>query len=157
MTLTLQEISDRLEITETITRYSYGLDQRRWEEWDLAFTEDAVIDFSAFGMATHSPAELRKIFSQGDPVRISGQHLLSNIVIRLDGDTATTHAEFTMVTLARVEGTDLVRRARAGGWYEDQLVRTGAGWRITRHAGYGKWNQFEAVPAEQAVFGVGAR
>ena len=155
MTLTVQEISDRLEITETITRYSYGLDQRLWEEWDLAFTDDAVIDFSAFGMSTHSPAELREIFSQGDALRISGQHLLSNIVIRLDRDTAQTHAEFTMVTLARVEGTESVRRARAGGWYEDQLVRTGAGWRIRRHAGYGKWNQLEEIPADQAVFGVG--
>lgn len=155
MTLTLQEISDRLEISETITRYSYGLDQRRWEEWDLAFTDDAVIDFSAFGLAPVAPAELRKTFSQGDPVRISGQHLLSNIVIRLDGDTASTHAEFTMVTLARIEGTELVRRARAGGWYEDQLVRTEVGWRIRRHTGYGKWNQFEVVPIEQAVFGGG--
>ncbi|WP_168217852.1 hypothetical protein [Occultella kanbiaonis] len=33
MTLTLQEISDRVEITDTITRYSYGLDQRIWPEW----------------------------------------------------------------------------------------------------------------------------
>jgi hypothetical protein len=153
MTWTLQEISDRLEITETITRYSYGLDQRRWEEWDLAFTDDAVIDFSAFGMTPASPADVRQIFSQGDPLRISGQHLLSNIVIRLDGDTATTHAEFTMVTLARVEGTRLVRRARAGGWYEDQLVRSDAGWRIRRHTGYGKWNQLEEIPAGEAVFG----
>src|SRR6478735_6767352 len=103
MTLTLQAISDRIEITDTLTRYSYGLDQRLWGEWDLAFTDDAVIDFSAFGMSTHSPAELREIFSQGDALRISGQHLLSNIVIRLDRDTAETHAEFTMVTLARVE------------------------------------------------------
>jgi 3-phenylpropionate/cinnamic acid dioxygenase small subunit len=130
MPLSLEEISDRMEIYDTLVRYSYGLDHRRWEEWDAAFLPDAVLDFSAVGLARHSPAELREIFSRSDATRISGQHLLSNIRIRLDGDTAATHAEYSLVTLARTDRPGRARRITGGGWYEDDLVRTAVGWRI---------------------------
>ncbi|MBZ2195409.1 nuclear transport factor 2 family protein [Occultella gossypii] len=140
MTLTLQEISDRIEITDTITRYSYGLDQRIWPEWDRTFTPDAVLDFSAVGMSEHSPAELRAIFTQGDATRIPvGQHLLHNTVIEVDGDRATARSEYTMTTHSRTETEGKARRVQGGGWYSDELVRTDAGWRITRRTANSKW------------------
>lgn len=66
MTLSALEISDRLEITDAVTRYSYGLDQRLWQEWDLAFTADAVIDYSFWNIAPCSPADLRALLSAND-------------------------------------------------------------------------------------------
>jgi SnoaL-like domain len=146
MTLSLQEISDRIEIAETVNRYSYGLDQRIWSEWDLAFLPDAIVDFSFWGMAPCSPQELRAIFSANDAARISGQHLLSNQVIWLDGDTARTHTEFNLSTLARSDRDGFARRNRGGGSYEDQLVRTEAGWRIKHHRGTGKWALQDEIP-----------
>jgi hypothetical protein len=148
MTLSLQEISDRVEIDDTITRYSYGLDQRKWEEWDRAFTPEAVIDFSAFGLEPHTPAELREIFSAGDAKRISGQHLLSNRLVFLDGDRASAHAEFSLVTLARTDTPGTARRVRAGGWYEDDLVRTPSGWRIVARRGFPKSSEVVEIPWE---------
>jgi hypothetical protein len=146
MTLIAQEISDRLEIADAITRYSYGLDQRIWSEWDLAFTPDAVIDYSFWGIEPCSPAELRARLSGNDATRINGQHLLSNQMIWLDGDSARAHTEFSLATLARAEREGFANFNRGGGSYSDQLVRTPAGWRITHRRGLGKWSRQEEVP-----------
>jgi SnoaL-like domain len=146
MALSLQDISDRLEITDAVTRYSYGLDQRRWQEWDRAFTADAIIDFSFWGLEPASPADFRKLFSANDSTRISGQHLLSNQLIWLEGDTARTHAEFNLTTLSRSEEPGLAHRVRGGGYYEDELVRTADGWRIRLHRGIGKWTHQDEIP-----------
>ncbi|MGO1510828.1 MAG: nuclear transport factor 2 family protein [Actinomycetales bacterium] len=144
--LSQQEISDRLEITDTITRYSYGLDQRIWSEWDRAFTPDAVLDFSAVGMSEHSPAELRAIFTEGDKVRIPvGQHLLHNTLVEVDGDRATARSEFTMTTHARTGTAGRARRVQGGGVYEDELARTEQGWRITRRTAHSKWTDIVEV------------
>jgi hypothetical protein len=139
-------MSDRLEIIETVTRYSYGLDQRIWSEWDLAFTPEAVIDFSYWGLEPCRPTELRERFAKNDGVRISGQHLLSNQIIWLDGDTARSHAEFTLTTLAHSETTGFADRNLGGGFYEDRLRRTTAGWRITHRRGVGKWHYQDRIP-----------
>lgn len=149
MTLSVHDISDRLEITDTITRYSHGLDQRLWSEWDRTFLPDAVIDFSHVGMAEHSPAELREIFTANDPTRISGQHLLHNILIDLDGDRATARAEYTLNTLARTDTPGRAQHVQGGGWYDDELVRTADGWRIARRTAHAKWmtvNQIDWQP-----------
>jgi hypothetical protein len=146
VTLTLQEVSDRLEIAETVTRYSYGLDQRLWSEWDLAFTPDATIDYSFWGIDPCTPGELRALLSASDPVRISGQHLLSNQLIWLDGDAARVHTEYDLTGLVRADRPGFARRNRGGGWYEDQLRRTPEGWRITARRGTGKWSLQDEIP-----------
>ena len=145
MTMTIQEISDRLEIQETITRYSYGLDQRLWEQWDLAFTPDAVIDFSPVGLEEYTLAGARAFLSGSDPIRIAGQHLLSNTIITLDGDTAKARSEYTLFTLVRTDEPGRARHGSGGGWYEDDLRRTEVGWRIVRRAAFAKWHKAETI------------
>jgi hypothetical protein len=49
MPLSLQEISDRLEIQEVLTRYCYAVDDRDWDTYRSAFTLDAIIDDTAAG------------------------------------------------------------------------------------------------------------
>ena len=43
----LQEISDRLEIQQLLVDYSTAIDQRRFDDLDRVFTEDAYIDYRA--------------------------------------------------------------------------------------------------------------
>ena len=92
-TLSLQEISDRLQIQDALLAYSTALDVpgRRWDQWYRCFTEDAVCEFP--GIGAKSPAELQELFAQNDATRLSTQHLLLNIVIGLDGDEATARSE----------------------------------------------------------------
>ena len=47
--LSLQELSDRLEIEQLIVRYSNCIDQRDWDGLDQVFTPDAYIDYRKLG------------------------------------------------------------------------------------------------------------
>jgi SnoaL-like domain len=42
--LSLEEISDRLEIQQLLVDYSSAIDQRRFDDLDRVFTPDAYID-----------------------------------------------------------------------------------------------------------------
>jgi hypothetical protein len=42
--MSMQEISDRLEITDMLTRYCYAVDDRDWNAYRDIFTADAAID-----------------------------------------------------------------------------------------------------------------
>ncbi|CAM3470249.1 nuclear transport factor 2 family protein [Occultella aeris] len=68
-----------------------------------------------------------------------GQHLLHNTAIEVDGDRATARSEYTMTTHARTETEGKARRVQGGGWYSDEMLRTDAGWRITRRTANAKW------------------
>ena len=45
----LQEISDRLEITDVLTRYTRAIDTGDWDRLDTVFTPDAEIDYTESG------------------------------------------------------------------------------------------------------------
>jgi hypothetical protein len=45
----VQELSDRLELQDLITAYSYAIDFHRWDDLDDIFTADARLDFTATG------------------------------------------------------------------------------------------------------------
>jgi hypothetical protein len=147
MTLSIQEISDRLEIEDALLAYSTALDVpgRRWDKWYECFAEDAVAEYP--GWEPKSPAELQEAFTQNDAVRLSTQHLFLNIVITLAGDTATSRSECSYAALNKTDnpGTNLLRLA--GLWFEDELVRTPAGWRIKRRVAHARWGQAIELPA----------
>jgi len=46
---TLEELSDRLEIQDLITAYSYAIDFHRFDDLDAIFTPDATLDYTATG------------------------------------------------------------------------------------------------------------
>ena len=45
MALSLQDVSDRLEIQDLMTGYCYAVDDRDFDALDRFFTADAVIDY----------------------------------------------------------------------------------------------------------------
>lgn len=134
-----RQVADRLEIQDAVTRYSHGLDQRLWEQWDLAFTPDAIIDYRPVGLGEFTLAEARNYFTAGDPQRYTGQHLVANTLIDLAGDTAKARSEYTFFTFARTDDPAKALRTSGGGWYDDDLIRTDVGWRMTRRTMGLKW------------------
>ena len=46
MTLSLQEISDRLEIQDLFVQYGYAMEGHNWDVLDDVFAEDAIIDYT---------------------------------------------------------------------------------------------------------------
>ena len=127
----LHELSDRQEIVDVITRYTRAIDTRSWDDLDAVFTEDAVLDYSAVG----GPAVALDVAKPWVEKGLSGflryQHVIGQVSIELDGDTARATAYFTnpMIAPTRDGGESLVE---VGGYYHHDLVRTPDGWRSRR-------------------------
>jgi hypothetical protein len=142
------DLQDRIEIEEALRHYAIGLDERRWEEWDLAFAPDAVIDFTPMGGKRETPDEMRSRLSKPDPAWLFAQHPLYNTIVTIDGDSATAFSHYQMETGRRGDADGEIVRISGGGAYEDTLARTSAGWRITERRVFMKWKQTYRVADE---------
>jgi len=133
MTMSMQEISDRLEIQDLMVRYSYAIDNRDWDALDDVFTPDAHIDYSVFGGSVGNLAETKEFLAGAMPMFTTLQHMVSGTTLRFHGDAdapdsadAKTQCHNPM-TMGDAEKPDLMV---CGLWYVDKLVRTDDGWRI---------------------------
>jgi len=128
-TMTLEEISDRIEINDLLVRYTVAIDEKDWELLDTVYTPDAKIDYTSSGGIKGEYPEVRAWLAKALAAFPMTQHLVSNSVVELAGDTATARTMVfnPMGTANDKGGYDLFF---VGGWYEDELVRTEHGWRI---------------------------
>jgi hypothetical protein len=128
----LRALSDRLDVSDVVTRYAFALDQADWGAFDSIFADEVVL------LAPHVKAESR--LARSDFVQLARDtvggfeathHLIPNHLVEVDGDSATckayAHAWHTVPTDPGVADYCLVR-----GFYEFGLVRTSDGWRIDR-------------------------
>ena len=67
MALSLEEISDRLEIQHRINLYCHALDNGEWDELDEVFLSDAMMDFSCLGLAPLTWREMKERLRAGRP------------------------------------------------------------------------------------------
>ena len=129
--LTLQEISDRIEIQELLVRYSHAVDTRNWDLYENeVFTPDAFIDYTCFGGPKGGVKEIRAFLEMAMPNFQSFQHMIANTVLEfVDADTVKgrTICHNPMV-MDIGEGKQHV--FYCGLWYVDVIVRTPKGWRI---------------------------
>ena len=129
MTMTLQEIADRMEINNLLIDYCTAVDARDFDAFDAIFTSDAFIDYTALGGPSGTRAEIKEYLGRVMPNFPASQHLIANSRVWIDGDTARarTMCHNPMVVPLPDEGTQV---AFYGLWYVDQLLRTAEGWRI---------------------------
>ena len=128
--LSLQEISDRLEIQDLLARYSAAIDGRRWDDLDALFTEDAVIDYAEMGGIRGTLAEQKAFLAAVMPGFAGFQHLTASTKLEIDGDTATGVSICHNPMVIEADGER--RTFFVGLWYHDEYVRTDEGWRISR-------------------------
>ena len=86
--MSMEEISDRLEIQDLMVRYSYAIDSRNWDALDDVFTPDAHIDYSVFGGSVGNLAETKAFLTEAMPMFTTLQHMVSGTTIAFDGDTS---------------------------------------------------------------------
>jgi ketosteroid isomerase-like protein len=141
--MSLEEISDRLEIAELINAYSHAIDTRAWDELDDVFTEDAVIDYTEMGGPRGDRAEIKAFLTSTMPIFKGFQHMQATTRLLLDGDSATgrTICHNPMI-LATPDGRTKV--LYCGLWYRDTFVRTAAGWRISERYEEKCYSDFDA-------------
>jgi SnoaL-like domain len=131
--LTLAEISDRLEIQQLLVDYSSAIDQRRFDDLDQVFTPDAYIDYRALGGIDGRFPEVKKWLSEVLPGFPVYAHMLGNFSVRVEGDTASSRVIcFNPMVLGGSTPSHKDQVLFCGLWYDDEFVRTPAGWRMTR-------------------------
>jgi hypothetical protein len=127
--LSLEEISDRLEIQQLLVAYSTAIDNRKFDALDQVFTPDAYIDYRAMGGVDGQFPEVKKWLSEVLPNFPAYSHLLGNFDVRVAGDTAASR---TLCFNPMVLGGENQQVLFCGLWYDDEFVRTPEGWRMTR-------------------------
>ena len=118
-------VEEKDAIREVLAEYCFRLDDGRFAEMAALFTEDGTWD-TAFGKATGRPAiaELaRSLRTRVAEPRPRGVHLVTNIVIALEGERATVRSNW-MVMQNSPEGP----RIGSGGAYDDEIVKEGGRW-----------------------------
>lgn len=129
--LSLQEISDRLEIQQLMTVYSNAIDARDYDRLDGVFTPDAYIDYRAMGGIDGRYPEVKAWLKPALTNFPRYYHLIANTEIVLSGDSARARTVcFNPMQCTLPDGASQVMFL--GLWYVDQLLRTAAGWRISQ-------------------------
>jgi len=124
-----QELVDRMEITDTSIRYATGVDHRDRDLYRSCFTDEIEFDFSAMGMGEPKKIRADEWVDQAFLIVSSfqsTQHIITNHVIRVDGDEATC------VCYLQAQHFNPDSLFTVGGYYTNRLIRTPSGWKISK-------------------------
>ncbi|BBZ75107.1 hypothetical protein MANY_04440 [Mycolicibacterium anyangense] len=128
--LSLAEISDRLEIQQLLIDYSTAIDNQRFDDLDRVFTPDAQIDYTEMGGIAGPFPEVKAWLAEVMPNFPAYYHMLGNVDIRLNGDTAASRS----ICFNPMKLGDDGQIMFCGLWYDDEFVRTADGWRMSRRS-----------------------
>jgi SnoaL-like domain len=127
--LSLQEISDRMEIQQLMVDYSTAIDSKKFDDLDRVFTADAYIDYRAMGGIDGRFPEVKAWLKEVLPNFSMYYHMIGNVSIKVSGDTATSKIIcFNPMQMDLADGGKQIMFL--GLWYVDKFVRTAAGWRM---------------------------
>jgi hypothetical protein len=127
--LSLQEISDRLEIQQLMVDYATAIDTKNFDGLDDVFTPDAYIDYRAMGGIDGRFPEVKAWLAQVLPNFSTYYHMIGNFSVKVTGDTATTKIIcFNPMQMDLADGSK--QTMFLGLWYLDKFVRTPKGWRM---------------------------
>ncbi|MDB5972480.1 MAG: hypothetical protein JWQ90_4930 [Hydrocarboniphaga sp.] len=120
---------DIMSIIQLVNLYGVAVDAQRWDLFDRIFTDDVDADYSE-SAHWRDRARFKSDFAAFHAPFDSTQHCMMNHLVQVDGDSAQA---FTYGSWR------LVRHAAGGsplwdgsGWYDDEVMRTQAGWRIRK-------------------------
>ena len=124
-----QELLDRREIDDLLIRYATAVDTKDWDLWETCFTEDAFVDYESAGGIKGKRPEVRCWLEKTLVMFPMTQHVVSNRVVEIEGDNATARSVFyNPMGLAQGESRQML--FFDGGYYNDKLFKTDAGWKI---------------------------
>jgi hypothetical protein len=133
--LSMQEISDRVELQKLVIDYANAIDGRAWDGLDKVFTPDAYIDYRAMGGIDGKYPAIKAWLPQALGSFPGYMHLVGNFHFEIAGDTATGKiACFNPMVIPRPAGTAGSDIMFLGLWYHDRYVRTPQGWRISERS-----------------------
>lgn len=120
-------IEDRYQIEQLLHRYCHNADFSKPEAMRAIFIEDAVFELGAMNVRCEGIESILAFFSNARGTMPPSQHVISNLVLEGDGDTAQSSCY--MQLFSQVDGE--IRVAMMGR-YLDTLQRTPEGWRLAQ-------------------------
>ncbi|MFD7074318.1 nuclear transport factor 2 family protein [Nocardioides sp. NPDC057577] len=128
----VQELIDRAEITDALTRYTLAVDDGDWDALDTVFAPDATIDYSESGGTVGEVADVKKWLAEMLPAFSSKRlHTIGQVGITFTETGADVVAYFDN-PMVIADGSGGERVVEVGGRYRHSFVRTPDGWR-SRH------------------------
>ena len=131
--LSIQEISDRIEIQDLITNYCSVVDKKNWKGYREIFLEDASVDYSGSGGLSGSVDEVIDYldaslgFQKELGFASTTQHLVGNFELTLSKDSAKVRCMlYNPIMLGQGEGASA---AIFGVWYTFEIKRKKS-WKI---------------------------
>ena len=118
-------VEDKDAIRELMAEYCFRLDDGRYDDMAALFTEDGTWD-TAFGKATgrSAIAELaRRLRARAGSERPRAVHLVTNIVIALDGARAQVRSNWVVM-----QNSPQGPKIGSGGAYADEIVEQNGRW-----------------------------
>lgn len=133
-------VADRHAVEDLIADYCFTLDDHDWTGFHALFTEQAILDFTAFGGPRCGPAAMVE-YLQGVAASLQGwQHTVSTTRLRVLGpDTLVARSAAQVFLTARGADGAPGSVSSVGLWYHDQLRHTPAGWRIEQRVQSCAW------------------
>ena len=144
---------DFAEIVNLLNLYSFAIDVLRLDLFDRVFTADTIVDYG-FGGRWTDLESFKRDFTTSHARLDSTQHTVANHQVIVKGDRANAVA-YVIARLMRHVPQGGVDYLQVGGWYDDTLVRTSAGWRIKTRVCKLNWSEgnpraIETAPGMQA-------
>ena len=123
----MSEREDQQDIAAVLLCYATGIDRRDWQLFRTVFTDDCELDYGEIGSFKGVDA-VTEFMQQAHAMAGHTMHRLTNQVIAVDGDTAEARTYVDALIML----SDNSSGVNAAGFYDDELVRTDDGWRVTR-------------------------
>jgi SnoaL-like domain len=145
-----QQIADRQAIADLIARVGVMLDEKRFEQAPSILADDVTVQTPG-----GSSRGREAVMAQAERTHtVTTQHLITDVLIELDGDTAQARANQVATFAPDRPGARLVVNGveqadpylTIGGLYRFGAVRTAAGWRVTRIESETLWSSQPQSP-----------
>lgn len=127
----LRRLEDLEEIRQLFVDYGHHLDAGDVEAYAELFADDGELLLGPIGRAKGRPAIVELMTKVRDRATGRSHHLITNPIVRLDGDRATSEVLWTVI---RPDGDGKPVVAMLGR-HHDELVRERGRWRFLRRRG----------------------
>ena len=127
--MTPADAADIAEITQSIYRYAWAIDQRELDLLDSIFTPDATVHYNFFGLKPRSFADTKPWLEASLRIHRVTQHNMSTPRVEPSGDAAIS-TTYGILAHAQEKLDATMSVVTQHGVYVDAWTRTPAGWRI---------------------------
>jgi 3-phenylpropionate/cinnamic acid dioxygenase small subunit len=126
----LHYLLDELAVRNLVARYARAVDERQLGATTDLYTSDCLFEFPSVSLRVNERHILKERGLRGLEPFDRTQHLTTNVLVDVDGDSATARADLFAMHIH--DEKDPATHFDLGGVYDFRAVRQPEGWRISR-------------------------